>query len=366
MNQIDTFVPKFISGGPFTDEVKFAVSEYFKTHNIKTSGGWRIVLKTIIISSLFLACYYVLILSNSPPWWLWLPTCFILGHYVIPGIGFCVMHDAIHGAYSKHKWVNYLAGLSLNFLGANNFMWKTKHNIIHHTYTNVEGLDDDIEAGPPLRLHDNKKWRRMHRHQHKWFYWRFFYSLLYLAWVWGTDYKKYFTRRIMFKPIRLSVGEHFIFWISKALYVTVFLVIPIWQVGFWWWLLGYLIVSLTCSKRISTIFQLAHVVSGVTHPVKEDISKTEWFRHQVETTADFAPKNRWISWWVGGLNFQIEHHLFPKISHVHYPLIHRIIKPICEKWSVTFTEYPTYSLAVEAHVAELKRLSIKPIVVQLY
>lgn len=354
-------IPKFAGQTNFTDEVKSVVHGYFKEHGISEKGDWRLFSKAVILLFLFGLLYYILVFSNSPPWWLWIPSLLFLGARVMPGIGFCIMHDAIHGGFSGSKELNYVAGLSLNFLGANNFMWKTKHNGIHHTHTNIDGFDEDIEAGPLLRLHPNQPWKPIHRHQHKWWYWNSVYSLLYLQWVWWNDYKKYFTKKILYKSIKIPRKEHIIFWVSKVFYVTVFVIIPIVHVGFWWWLLGYSVVSLICSRRIATVFQLAHVVEGVDQPIAEDVhKKKEFFIHQAETTADFAVDDTIVSWWVGGLNFQIEHHLFPEISHVHYPVIHRLIKPLLQKWDLDMVVYPTVRAAVASHVKTLFTLSQKP------
>jgi linoleoyl-CoA desaturase len=236
-------------------------------------------------------------------------------------------------------------------------MWKIKHKIIHHTYTNLDELDDDVNAKPFLRLHEDQPYEPKHRNQYKWWYWGFFYCLLYPLWVWYTDYKKYFTKKISFKPIKLKLIEHFVFWASKLVYIF----ISIYQVGFWWWLLGYSVVSLICSFRISIIFQLAHIVIDVAHPSKDADRRDEYFIHQASTTANFAVNNRWISWWVGGLNFQLEHHLFPEVSHVHYPALHKHLMPTYLKWQVPIVVYRRFKDAKRAHTAYLKKLSIKPL-----
>lgn len=354
-------IPNFTSKGSFTDEVKSVVHGYFKSHGISETGDWRLFSKTIILFSLFFSCYFILLFTGLSLW-VKVPVLFFLGYYVIPGIGFCIMHDAIHGSYSRYAWVNYLAGLSLNFLGAINFIWKTKHNQIHHTNTNIDGFDEDIEAGSILRLHSSQTWKPIHKHQHKWWYWPTAYSLLYLLWVWVNDYKKYFTKKILYKRIKISVAEHIVFWFSKIFYLFFFAVLPITQVGFGAWFVGYIAVSLICSFRISVIFQLAHIVEGVKHPTKDEFKKSdnkEFFVHQAETTADFAVDNTFISWWVGGLNFQIEHHLFPGISHIHYPVIHRLIKPLFQKWGIEMNVKDTVRSAIRSHIRELYLLGRK-------
>lgn len=350
-------IPKFQNKGAFGKEIREKVDQYFLSNNIKKTGDWRIFTKTIILFSFLFGTYYLLVFTQTP-WFISLLFCVFLG-VIKAGIGFCVMHDAIHDSYSSNKTVNHILGLSLNFLGANNTLWKTKHNIIHHTNTNIDGFDEDIEAGPLLRLHPNQKWLPIHQYQHKWWYWRGVYSLLYLVWIWVNDYKKYFRQKILYKKIKFSFAEHSIFWISKIFYIMVFVVVPIQQVGLSTWIVGYLIVIFVGGLLIATVFQMAHVVEDVEHPVKNK-TETELFEHQIATTADFATSNKFLRWYLGGLNFQIEHHLFPKISHTHYPALYKIIKPICISKGIKFTEYKTFGDAIKSHIAELQSLGKKP------
>jgi linoleoyl-CoA desaturase len=276
-------------------------------------------------------------------------------------IGFNVMHDGMHGSFSQHKWVNKLAGLSLNFLGGNNFMWKSKHNIIHHTYTNIDGVDDDIEARPFLRLCETQKHYTIHKYQH-WYFWAA-YSLLYMWWVFATDYKKYILRRIGPTPLtKMSVMDHVSFWSFKLIHAFLFVALPIYMVGFMTWLVGFLVFALFAGFVLSIVFQLAHTVEHTHFPqtnTETGKMEDEWALHQLKTTANFATRNRFLSWWVGGLNFQIEHHLFPRISHVHYPAISKIIRKACQDFGFPYIEYPRISLAVASHISHLKHLSRK-------
>ena len=268
------------------------------------------------------------------------------------------MHDGGHGSFSKSKSLNKIAAISVNFLGASSIMWNMKHNIIHHTYTNIDGIDDDIEAKPYLRMCATQKRYWMHRFQH--YYVWFLYTLLHLIWVFLTDYQKYFKRRIGTVPIKkLSVKEHFGFWGAKVGYMIVFMLLPIFMVGFVKWLVGFLIASMVTGFIISVVFQLAHAVEHTQFPLPvADTNKieNEWAIHQVETTANFATKNKLISWLVGGLNFQIEHHLFPKVSHIHYPAISKIIKQTCIDFGIHYIEYPKMRHAIASHASYLRRM----------
>lgn len=360
MTKHSVTIPKFKGGGEFAVELKRRVEEYFAVNNIDKTGDWRLFSKTIILFVLFFLTYYLLVFTELP-WWGNVPLCMFLG-ILSAGIGFCVMHDAIHGGYSKSKRLNHLLGFSLNFLGGNNTLWEIKHNNIHHANTNVDGYDEDIEAQPALKLHPNQKWLPVHKYQHRAWYWIPVYSMLYVVWVWWNDYQKYFTGRILYKTgIKFSLSEHIIFWISKVFYFVNFVVIPILYVGFWYWLVGYLIVMFTCSLLISVVFQLAHVVENLDHPTIEH-GYPHSAEHQIATTADFATNSKLLTWYLGGLNFQIEHHLFPKISHVHYPALHRILRDLCNERKVRLTVYPTFFLALRSHVSTLKLFGRKPVI----
>jgi linoleoyl-CoA desaturase len=353
-------IPKFSNASQsFHGELKRRINEYFKEKGRASTGNIKLFSKAIILVTSFLFIYTHLVFF-TPPVWLAVIECIVLGG-LTAAIGFNVMHDGMHGSFSKYKWVNTMAGLSLNFLGANNFMWKTKHNIIHHTYTNIEGIDDDIEARPFLRLCESQKYYKIHRFQH-WYFWAA-YSLLYIWWVFVTDYKKYFLKKIGPTPLKkMAIGDHISFWGFKILYIFLFVVLPIITVGFTAWVIGFLVFALFAGFVLSIVFQLAHTVEHTHFPqANTDTNKMEdeWAIHQLKTTANFATKNSFISWWVGGLNFQIEHHLFPRISHVHYPAISKIIKKACKDFNIPYIEYPKMRLAVASHFNHLKSLSRK-------
>ncbi len=346
-------------GHSFHSELKKRINNYFNEAGKASTGNYKLYIKAIALVVSFLAIYVHLVFF-TPTGWLALLESIVLGG-LTAAIGFNVMHDGMHGSFSKYKWVNNMAGLSLNFLGANNFMWKTKHNIIHHTYTNIEGVDDDIEAKPLLRLCETQKYYKVHRFQH-WYFWAA-YSLLYIWWVFFTDYKKYFLRRIGPTPLKkMSFTDHLSFWGFKMLHLFLFIALPIYTVGFIPWLFGFLALALFSGFVLSIVFQLAHTVEHTEFPqadIQTNKMEDEWALHQLKTTANFATRNRFISWWVGGLNFQIEHHLFPRISHVHYPAISKIIKKTCKDFGFPYIEYPKMRLAVASHVSHLRNLSRK-------
>lgn len=353
-------IPKFANvPHSFHSELKRRISEYFEQVGKSTTGNYSLFIKAIVLMVSFLFVYIHLVFF-TPVAWLALVECVVLGG-LTAAIGFNVMHDGAHGSFSKYRWINELAGLSLNFLGANVFMWKTKHNVIHHAYTNVDGVDDDIDAKPFLRLCETQRHYKMHKYQHLYFWMA--YSLLYLYWIFVSDYKKYFRGKIGEIPLKkMTLGDHITFWAFKFLHIVLFIGLPIYTIGFSSWVVGFLAYGLFSGFVLSIVFQLAHTVEHTHFPQPNELSgkmEDEWAIHQIKTTANFATRNKLVSWLVGGLNFQIEHHLFPKISHIHYPAISKIIKKACQEYGIHYIEYRRVRYAVASHVAFLRQMGKK-------
>ena len=344
------------SSRTFFQSVKNSVDEYFSNNQLRKTGNWKLYAKALILIPFSISLYFYMILGDYGV---------IIGIFLsillalsLVCIAFNVMHDACHGSYSGKKWVNELMGFSMNALGSNAFIWKIKHNIIHHTYTNIDGVDDDLSNGPLLRLCPTQKWRPIHRYQ--FLYMFILYSVSTLAWMLGSDFYKYFSKKIHNTPIsKIDLKEHVIFWFSKLFYIFFYAAVPIYFVGWQAWLVGFLILHATMGLILSIVFQLAHVVEKTSFEVAEQNQKTiayEWAVHEIKTTADFAPQNSVISWFVGGLNFQIEHHLFPNISHVHYPALSKIVRKQCELFGLPYNYYRSLTQAVSSHVRLMKKL----------
>jgi linoleoyl-CoA desaturase len=131
------------------------------------------------------------------------------------------------------------------------------------------------------------------------------------------------------------------------------------MLGWQTWLVGYLIINITMGLTLSLVFQLAHVVEKTEFEVAEEKPKvidTEWAIHELRTTANFAPGNKIVSWFVGGLNFQVEHHLFPRVSHVHYAALSKIVKEHCDQFGIPYHTYPKMRQAVASHIRVMKAL----------
>lgn len=340
----------------FHAELKRRITAYFESVGKSTTGNYALFLKAVILMVIFVFIYIHLVFF-TPNLFFQITESILLGG-VIAAIGFNVMHDGAHGSFSRYKWVNVLAAFSLNILGGNSFMWNMKHNVIHHAYTNVDGLDDDIDIQPWMRMSSTQKKYKLHKYQHIYFW--LLYSLLYIFWIFVLDYQKYFKNRVGAMPLKkMSLQDHLVFWGFKIVHLFLFVGLPIYMVGFTSWLIGFLIFTVVAGLVLSIVFQLAHTVEHTAFPVPNEATgrlEDEWAIHQIKTTANFATHNKVVSWLVGGLNFQIEHHLFPKISHIHYPAISKIIKQACQEYGIKYIEYPRVRYAVASHVAFLKQM----------
>jgi linoleoyl-CoA desaturase len=346
----------------FYPVLKQRIDQYFEENKINKRADYRMVFKTIMMLAMYFVPYF-LILHNPTSIWLNLGYAVIMG-IGIAGIGLSIMHDANHQSYSKHSIINNILGYTLNLIGGNAYTWKVQHNVLHHTYTNIHGHDEDLDAGIVVRFTEEAPHRKFHKFQH--YYSVFLYGLLTFNWSLTTDFKQmneYLKRN-------LSYGEAKnpkILWttlvITKVIYFAVWIVIPM-VLGISWWkvLIGFFIMHYTAGLILSIVFQLAHITNETTNPHPDENGEMEstWAIHQLFTTVNFAPKNFIVNWYTGGLNHQIEHHLFPNISHVHYGKIAKFVKETAQECNLPYYEYKTMRSAVIAHFKHLKELGMEP------
>ena len=339
------------------------VNSYFKDNNIKRTGNWKIWLKTIIMFTLFFVPY-IFILTLSMPGWLQILLTFVMG-VGMAGVGMNVMHDGNHESFSKKSWVNKLMGSSIYILAGNVYNWKVQHNVLHHTYTNVHGHDEDLDAGRILRFTKHAEWKWYHRFQH--YYSILLYGLLTINWAITTDFiqmKRYMKQKLAYGKL----PNPFVNWstlvISKIVYLSLWIVLPIAVLELTWWkiLIGFFIMHYTAGLILSVIFQLAHVMDAAEMPLpeKDGSLKNTWAIHQLKTTVNFSPKSKIINWFTGGLNHQVEHHIFPNISHIHYGKIAEIVKKTAKEFNLPYNEYKTTRKAIIAHFSYLKLMGVKP------
>lgn len=350
----------------FASAVRQNVHTYFKDRGLSMKGDGRMVTKTIALLVLYLAPF-VLLLTLPITGWLALPVAVVMG-LGMAGIGMAVMHDAVHGSASRRPWLNRTLGSSMYLLGSNVLTWKIQHNLLHHTHTNVNEVDQDIASRGLLRFSEHARLKWVHRYQHVHAF--FFYGLLTLTKLVNDFFmlikfnKAGFTAKQGLRPRREVVKLAFM----KAGYIALFIGLPMFLTSLAWWqvLLGFFIMHFVCGVILGSVFQLAHVVEGAHQPVP-DAQQTihnDWAVHEVLTTANFAPKSRWLNWYVGGLNFQIEHHLFPHICHVHYRKIAPIVQRTAEEFGLRYNVKPTLLAALASHARRLRTLG-RPALAQL-
>ncbi len=350
------------SNAVFFTGLKKDVDQYFKTQNIKKTGDYRLFAKTLILIPLSVFLYiFILNSGTTMNTWLLVFVSAILG-LALASIGFNVMHDACHGSYSSKKWVNELMGYTINTLGGNAFIWKQKHNVVHHTYTNVDGVDDDIAKSPLIRQCHTQKWVPAHKVQH--LYLPLVYAITSFAWAFIMDFTKYFSNKVYTTPLnKMNAKEHIIFWFSKIMYVVAYVAVPYYFLGGATFALFFCVMHFFKGNALALVFQLAHVVEETEFEAVGNDDKqieNEFAIHQVKTTANFAMKNILVNWYVGGLNFQIEHHLFPRISHVHYPALSPIVQKHCAMHGINYNNNDTMTGAIASHWRFMKELGKKP------
>jgi linoleoyl-CoA desaturase len=345
----------------FTRELMKRVDNYFRSNNISRNANTNFYLKTITVFAMFFVPLGLLFtsLSNS------LLIATIL--YAIMGlgkaaIGLCIMHDANHGAFSNKKWVNDLFSYSLNVIGGSSTNWKIQHNYKHHTYTNIEGHDDDIAPAKILRFSPHADFKKIHKFQH--LYAWFFYGLMTFSWIMWKDYKEIinYNNEGLLKKHKTTLGKEMaIIIVTKVVYIIYMLVLPaiFTSMPFWFIAFGFFLMHFVAGFILAIIFQPAHVLEEndfLDLDEGQTVVEDSWFSHQLKTTADFAQNNRLFSWFVGGLNFQVEHHLFPSIAHVHYYKIAPIVKETAEEFGIPYHSFKTFGGAVKAHYKMLKAL----------
>ena len=334
----------------FVCDLKTEVAKWFEVRGISDKANAAMVLKTVIILTALIGSY-LLLLTNTVSGW-GAVGCVVLMGVAMAGTGFSIAHDALHGAYSDKPWVNTMLGGTFDLLGANGYMWQITHNVIHHTYTNIQGVDEDLTVSPLLRLSPRSEWLPIHRFQ-QW-YAPLAYSFSTLFWAVAKDYKYFLAKDIgPFKDKKHPTGAVVWLIVSKLVYYGYALVLPLMLIRAPWWkiLLGFLAVHMIAGVILGVVFQLAHVVEGTEYPLPDEGGNMEhtWAVHEMLTTANFSRKSKLICWYVGGLNFQIEHHLFPKVCSIHYPAISDIVKSVAEKHGVPYFENQTFWQAVRSH-----------------
>jgi linoleoyl-CoA desaturase len=351
---------KFSNSDRFLHSLRKRVDAYFEKQGISRRDSPRMYFKTATILAWFFGAYFLLLFAVHS-WYLILPLAIIMG-LGLSAIGFNIQHDGGHKSYSKSPLVNRLMAMTLDLMGGSSYMWDWKHNSIHHTYTNITGHDDDIDLGYLARLSPHQPHFWFHRAQG--IYLWVLYGFLAVKWHFFDDFYLLFKARMGEKVIPRPKGADLVvFIVGKTLFFSMAFVVPLLLGHPLWAVASVYIIAAGCSGIVlSVVFQLAHCVEGAEFPMPvisatgEKRMENGWAVHQVQTTVDFCRGNRVISWFVGGLNYQVEHHLFPKISHVHYREISKIVEEVCAEFQLNYLAHTSFFSALRAHYRWLRTM----------
>lgn len=360
MTQTQTRVT-FAKNVGFRKELNKRVDAYFQSENIAKRDNLAMYIKTAIILAWVISAW-TFILFGPPIMWMKVFGCVFLG-LGIAGVGFSIGHDANHGGYSSHQWVNYIFGLTYDAIGLSSFLWRFRHNFLHHTYTNILGHDLEIHGDGLVRMSPFMDHKWYHKFQHLFIL--LLYTIIPFYWSAADVYLVLFKRKYHEYDIpKLKPLEMLILLGGKVVWLGLFLLIPI-AVGYTpiQVILGFCITYMTYGLMICNVFMLAHVIKPAEfiqpNPESNAIDD-EWAIFQVKTTVDFAPKNTFLNWYLGGLNYQVVHHLFPHVCHIHYPKIAPILAEVCADFGVSYNIYPTFGEALAANFSWLKLMGSLP------
>ena len=341
----------------FYNTLKDRVDNYFAENHISKNANITMVSKTVVMLLLYFVPLIIIYSQLLGLLGMWL--CSAIMGIGLAGIGMGIMHDANHDAYSSNITLNKIIAFALTLGGGDNRNWKIQHNILHHTYTNIYEYDKDIDNKVIMRFSPAGKRKAIQKFQA--FYVFFFYAIMTLYWTTAKDFVQYFQFKGLNQDSKTQRFISFIkllFW--KLVYFTYIIVLPITVLHIPWQyvLIGFLTLHTIAGLILSIVFQLAHVVSGTKFPIPDEKGniENEWAIHQMETTADFSRGSKIITYYVGGLNYQIEHHLFPRICHIHYPKIAPIVEATAKEFGIPYIYNETIGKAFKSHMKVISEL----------
>jgi linoleoyl-CoA desaturase len=361
MNNNNTLKFNNSTNRSFQTELRKRVDLYFKENKISKYGNLQLYIKTVFMFAAYLVPFFLIVFHVFDNKMIWLTLAALMG-LGMAGIGMCVMHDANHGSYSRNDKFNRILGFfSIGLLSGNSLNWRIQHNVIHHTYTNVHDHDEDIAPIGLLRFDPHAKKTWVHRFQ--FLYAWFFYGFMTLMWSTTKDFKQVirYNKEGYLKVSNTTFARELaVVILSKILYygymLLPYFLIP--EMTFLNWLLGYVVMHYVAGFTLAVVFQVAHVTEENEFPLpnQEGVLENNFIEHQLRTTTNFAMNNPVISYFLGGLNFQVEHHLFPGISHVHYPKIARIVETTAREFNMPYKAEKTFVSAIFEHTKMLYKL----------
>lgn len=338
----------------FKIDLRERVDAYFARTGKSRHADGKMVAKTIAYLGTAIGVM-VLLLSGVLPVLAALPLVMLMG-LLIAGMGFNVAHDAIHGSYSSNRFVNRALGALFDLFGASSYNWSRAHNVVHHTFTNVPGVDHDLDPGPFLQLVPTAKPSGIYRLQHVFAF--PLYAFTMLVWVFKKDFVQVFDRSMTGRPASKSGALSMV--LGKLVHFSVFVLLPMLVTPYAWWqvLIGYAVMLGTIGFTLAVVFQLAHVVEGPAFPVPDSTNhlRDGWATHQLKTTANFSQGSAVAAFLMGGLNNQVEHHLLPGVCHTHYAALAPLVEQCAKDHALPYLNSGSFMTALASHVRTLYRL----------
>lgn len=352
-------------GKEFGEDVKRRVAAYFSDNNIGTKANGLMIFKSLLLIALFITSYYMAVFADIRP-------LFKLFFAISFGssmafLAFNIGHDASHNAYAKNNRVNSILAYTMNLCGINQYIWNIKHNLSHHSFTNIPHADMDNENVGVARITRFHKWKPVFKYQYLYlpFLWPFFGMFL----IFVKDFQLFAMTRMgnsqyESHPIR----EWVILIVSKLIVVTYIFVIPLMVIDLPYWqiLLGILVLFMCMGTLLTTIFLFVHLIENTPFPEedKEGKIKDHWMLHQLKVTTDYSPFNPILTFFSGGLNQHVAHHMFPNYCHVHYGAITKIIQQTAKEHGYEY-RYQSHWKAFKSHIRFLKKMGEQGVPVKI-
>ncbi|MBC8753355.1 acyl-CoA desaturase [Kordia sp. YSTF-M3] len=326
------------------------VQAYFETNQIDKYGSNALLLKYVLLKVVCVFSY-LLIFYFQNSYRVYLPFVMLGPLGIILALN--ISHDAIHGVAHSKKWINSYFTMQMDLIGANSFVWKKRHQFGHHTFPNTLGKDPDLTQTEIVKILPKATHKFYHKFQH--LYVPFLYSVYTINWIYIRDFTDFFSKNSLLKNIPKK--EYLKLITFKLLYISIFILVPffytslsITQVVF-----GNLLMHISASYFLTLVLVPSHVSENSVFITPDSDGKMpySWSHHQVITTTDFATNSYLTTWLLGGFNHHVVHHLFPNVSHVHYPKMTPIIKRLAKKYGL---EYNHESSALHAYISHYNLL----------
>ena len=347
-------MPSFAGKSAFWRELKSAADDHLAAEascGRPSVGDPRVKRKAAIILLWFAVSYAALLCA--PTLFAALAAALSLS-IAASALGFCVFHDANHGTLFRRPGANLKAArLCSVLLGPSRHFWVHKHQGMHHRQPNVFGWDDDLETRGLLRFSPGRAWEARFRRQE----WKalLYYSLNTLEWLFWKDFLCLARGRLNeWHAVDLNGRDRTELLVCKGLYILLFVLVPLLVLPLLWSTAAFILFHVVFSWMLAIVFQVAHLTPGMEFGGVRP--GDDWAMHQVRTTANFATGSRIASWLTGGLNHQIEHHLFPKVAHTHYPRLRSIVSAIAHRHGLPCHDLGGVFPAIKQHFVLLKAL----------